>query len=209
MTNLGTQRHYYSEERQRTKTSNLPLPTSNLKNKHMKSFRLIFSIMLIISLLSCVKDGVKNTQVENYVSLLKIGKYNEFELPDFTYKDIPALLEYRNDRQRITNFPENPISSYRMNECSLGMYILWTIESIRITSAENRKSIDRYPSFAPIVMYVNKPHWVEQTNEVHTIVADAYHKWWTENTYKRFDEFKTICPLDKTDYRWNLVSNDE
>ncbi len=175
----------------------------------MKYFKLFFSIALILGLLSCEKHKIKNDEVENYVRLLKMGKYNEFELPDFTYKDIPALLEYRNDRQRITNYPVNPVSSYHMNECSLGMCILWTIESIRITSVEHRKSIDRYPSFAPIVMDVNEPHWVEQTNEVHKIVADAYHKWWTENTYKRFDEFKTICPLDKTDYRWNLVPNDK
>ncbi len=44
MTNLDTQRHDYSEERQRTKTSDFPLLTSSLKNKQMKKATILVNV---------------------------------------------------------------------------------------------------------------------------------------------------------------------
>ncbi len=168
----------------------------------MKNITIIITIILIWGLSACEKNESDNKEVDYYIKLLKMEKYDNLELPDFTYKDIPALLKYRNDRMEIKKFPTNPLSSTAVLKCSLGMYVLWTIESIRITAVENRTSIGRYASLVPAVTDTNYIHYINQTTEIQNIVANAYYKWWNENKYKKFDEFKNINPLSKTKYRW-------
>jgi hypothetical protein len=85
----------------------------------------------LISVAGCDKetpDPSGPLTVENYVELLRNSQYESLELPAFTAEDIPALLEYRNEKELITDYPVNFISSYGMPECRLGIYILWTIE---------------------------------------------------------------------------------
>tara|TARA_R110002020_G_scaffold102250_6_gene240295 strand:- start:614 stop:901 length:288 start_codon:yes stop_codon:yes gene_type:complete len=80
--------------------------------------------LCLIAFCGCVDDlAPSNISVERYVELLKKGDYDATELPNFTSKDIPALLAYRNERQLINDFPENKISSYWLSECTLGMYV--------------------------------------------------------------------------------------
>lgn len=80
-----------------------------------------------------------NLSVEKYVELLETGKYDTIGLPSFTYKDIPGLLKYRNNKQIIIDFPVNPFSSFAGYECKLGVYVLWTIESIRAVAINKEK----------------------------------------------------------------------
>ncbi len=115
----------------------------------MKTFKLLTLIVILIGLFSCDKsesEDLNNLEVNRFVELLREGKYDSFDLPAFTYKDIPALLAYRNETQIITDFPHNGISSLWMPECALGMYILWTIESIRAVAIDSEYLIGRFPS---------------------------------------------------------------
>lgn len=108
------------------------------------------------------------------------------DLPSFTFKDIPALLKYRNEHQIITGFPINGISSIGMPDCSLGMYILWTIESIRAVAIDSKYLIARFPSQNPIVQKIEGGSNVERGSEVQPIISNAYFDWWEENRNKGF-----------------------
>jgi uncharacterized protein DUF4943 len=101
----------------------------------MKTLRTLIVCIFLTSFLGCDNDeseDLNNVDVDRYIELLKEGKYDSLELPEFTYKDVPALLEYRNEIQMIKDFPINEVSSLWLPECKLGMYVLWTVESIRV-----------------------------------------------------------------------------
>jgi len=167
--------------------------------------RLLLLTILIYSSTGCNKNksvDVDNMTVKKYVDLLKEGKYKFRELPNFTYEDISDLLEYSKETQRITNFPVNMISSFAMPECSLGLYILWTIESIRARAINSEKLIGSFPSLNPIVQKREAPFDSEFDVSVQEIISIAYQNWWEANKDKDFDEFKQIDPLEETGYRW-------
>jgi len=147
----------------------------------MKTLKIIIFFIFLISILGCDKNeskDLKNLDVEKYVEQLKKGEYESFDLPEFTYKDIPALLEYRNESQIITDFPHNGISSLWMPECSLGMYILWTIESIRAVAIDSEYLIGRFPSQNPIVQQREEPFDLKSGVEIQEIISSAYYDWW-------------------------------
>jgi hypothetical protein len=175
----------------------------------IKTIRYLFLLTSLFSLIRCDKKDSAETyilddlDVKTYIELLKSNQYDSLNLPSFTYKQIPALLQYRNDTLVITNFPHNPISSFYRSECRLGIYVLWTVESIRAVSINSEYLILKFPSHNPILGMRN----VNQLNLVadslsHPIVAKAYNDWWENNKYKKFDDFKSIDPLEKTDFKW-------
>jgi hypothetical protein len=91
-----------------------------------------------------------------------------------------------------------------MPECALGMYILWTIESIRSIAIDSEYLIGRFPSQNPILAYRDSLELdLVSDNESHIIVAKAYFDWWENNRNKEFDDFKNIDPIDDTDYKWH------
>lgn len=172
----------------------------------MKTFKFLIVMLSLTGLISCNKDKPeenKNLDVERYIELLKANRYDSLELPAFTYNDIPALLKYRNETQIITDFPHNWISSLWGPDCKLGVYVLWTIESIRAVSIKSKYLIGRFPSQNPILQ--KKEDWsdLEYDSEAYEIAAQAYFDWWEENKQKEFDEFKNIDPLEKTIYKWH------
>lgn len=172
----------------------------------MKALKLLTLMLFFIGFSGCDKnesEDLSNIEVNRYVELLKAGKYDSMDLPAFTYSDIPALLEYRNETQKIKGFPVNMISSMGMLDCSLGMYILWTIESIRAVAIDSEYLIARFPSQNPIVQKKESGSNVERGDEVQQIVSKAYFDWWNENKHNDFEEFKNIDPLSKTKYRWH------
>ena len=172
----------------------------------MKTLSILIFCVSLISILGCDKnesEDLKNLDAEKYVEQLKNGEYESFDLPPFTYKDIPALLEYRDETQIITDFPHNGISSLRMPECSLGMYVLWTIESIRAVAIDSEYLIGRFPSQNPIVQQREEPFDLESGNEILEMVSKAYYDWWEDNKHKNFDNFKNIDPLSDLEYRWH------
>ena len=172
----------------------------------MKTVGVIFACVFVMSFLGCDKnesEDFNNLTVDRYVELLKEGKYDSFELPEFTYLNISALLEYRNETQMIKDFPTNGISSLWLPECKLGMYVLWTIESIRAVSIDSEYLIGRFPSQNPIVQKREEPFELKDGNEAHEIISKSYYDWWENNKNKAFNEFKQIDPLTNTEYRWH------
>ncbi len=174
----------------------------------MKLLRITAVILLAIAILGCEKADnmipADNLEVEHYVQLLKSGQFEELNMPPFTYQDIPALLEHRNDNQLITTFPRNPISSFYQNECTLGMVILWTVESIRAVSADSKYLFMRYPSQNPVLARKDAAQLTFATGKnVQTDAAKAYFEWWDKNKHKNFNRFKDQDPLKNTPYRWH------
>jgi hypothetical protein len=179
----------------------------------MKNVKLVFVLISFIGIFSCEKnkscednniDVEYNYEVENFVTHLKANQYDSANLPVFTNQDIPALLQYRNEKQSISNFPRNPISSLYAPDCKLGMFILWTIESIRSVAIESDYLIIRFPSQNPILaLRASAELELVYDDESLSIAAQAYYDWWYSHGCMIFDEFKGIDPLAKTAYRWH------
>ncbi|MEP2346778.1 MAG: DUF4943 family protein, partial [Algoriphagus sp.] len=105
----------------------------------MKTLKTLLTCLFLLTILGCEDDSDPSViSVEKYVELLKQGKYTADQLPDFSSSDIPALLAYRNESQPIKDFPVNTLSSSLTLECSLGMYVLWTIESVRARATNSQ-----------------------------------------------------------------------
>ena len=168
----------------------------NIMKIHVKL--IIFAFVL--GLIGCEKE-TDNTAVEDYISQLRSNTYEAYELPAFLPSDIPALLKYRNETTVITHFPRNGISSYWTGECKLGIYVLWTIESIRAAETESKYLIGRFPSQNPILALKSSPELrlVNDENS-HIEAADAYYYWW--NALYIFTDKMKSDPLEDTDYRW-------
>lgn len=173
----------------------------------MKASLYLVFLAALVSLTGCDKNEVEeinNPTVEQYIELLKSDRYDLLDLPEFTYKDIPALLQYRNETQVITNFARNPISSLYGAECALGMYVLWTIESIRAEAIGSEFLIMRFPSQNPVLALRNSEMLAVVSDSLsHSIAAKAYFNWWENSKKLDFDDFKNIDPLQDTAYRWH------
>ena len=170
----------------------------------MKRTGIAIFLLFLLVFAGCKDESESpNMSVERYVELLKTGKYDDWKLPAFSAKDIAELLAYRNDTRMISNFPVNPISSSWNPEISLGMYVLWTIESIRAGAVESEGLIGSFPSQNPVVKNRYDFSFIEQNPQVQTAVADAYFEWWEGNKGKDFSQFHQIDPLGSTDYRWH------
>ena len=172
----------------------------------MKTVKLAVILVSLIISTSCHKDNdeeIKNVNVNQYIELLKSDKYDSINLPAFTSLDIPALLTYRNETQKITNFPRNGISSYYQRNCTLGLYVLWTIESIRAVSINSKYLIGRFPSQNPLLEKSDASELFLDTNESRKAASKAYFDWWMSNNRKDFNKFKNIDPLKNTEYKWH------
>ena len=162
--------------------------------------RTLTILILAIFMTSCEKIALENMTVKKYISLLKSGRYDYIELPPFDSKDIPELLKYINDSQVITNFPISTTSSFIGPDCKLGVYALWTIESIRVCSIEGETHLFRFPSGNPILIFKDSGSGTLDSDIAHQAAAKAYQDWWDSNS--NFQQIKNINPLDNTDYRW-------
>jgi hypothetical protein len=166
--------------------------------------RLPIKLIMFISLfglIGCEKQG-DNPEVETYIKQLKSNSYEAYELPAFQPSDIPALLKYRNSTMVISNFPHNGISSLWAPDCKLGMYVLWTIESIRAVEVNSKYLIGRFPSQNPILAYrASQELSLVYDTKSQEVAAKAYYDWWY-SSYILNDKM-SIDPLKDTDYRWH------
>lgn len=165
------------------------------------------AILLLIGLIhSCNKsvDIVSgNAEVKAFVVALKDGNYDSLNLPAFNEDHIPALLGFRHERSLINEFPRNPISSFYQQDVALGVYILWTIESIRIQT-DGDQLILRFPSQNPLLVTREITDFDPITDETsQRIIANAYQQWWEENQNQNFAITRQIDPLINTPYRWH------
>lgn len=173
----------------------------------MKLYLSSIILFLLILFAGCDNDNIdkdKNEGVESYIKKLKAEQYNEMYLPAFTCADIPALLGYRESDITIRDFPRNPISSFYFEECRLGIYVLWTIESIRQAAIDTDRHFMGFPSLNPMLGNRNGLEFPPANlDQAHDTAAEAYYRWWYDNKGKPFDEFKNIDPLSETDYQWH------
>jgi hypothetical protein len=161
----------------------------------------LFLLTSLSALIGCEKQG-DNPEVEIYINQLKTNSYKAYELPAFKPADIPALLKYRNSTMTITNFPHNGISSLWAPDCKLGMYVLWTIESIRAVEINSKYLIGRFPSQNPILAFrASRELDLVYDNKSQEEAAKAYYEWWY-SSYILVDKMN-IDPLENTDYRWH------
>ena len=176
-----------------------------ISKENMKPLKAFIVLMMLVGIISCNDNNViRNISVYRYTELLKANQYDSINLPAFTYDDIPALLTYRNDTQVITNFPHNGISSLYAPECKMGMYVLWTIESIRAVSINSEYLIMRFPSQNPILALRDSTGLQLVSDDAsHEIAAKAYYDWWENNKGKNYNEFKNTDPLTGTAYKWH------
>ena|SRR4030042_7090022 len=162
--------------------------------------KLIIFIALL-GLFGCEKQ-IDNPAVETYINQLKSNQYEPHELPAFKPSDIPALLIYRNETMMITNFPHNGISSFWGPDCKLGMYVLWTIESIRAIEIDSEYLIGRFPSQNPILALRDAPALeLVFDDQSHKDAAKAYYDWW--HSIHIFKDKMKVDPLKDTKYRWH------
>jgi hypothetical protein len=165
--------------------------------RHM--VKLLF--LIILSLLAGC-ERTTNPGVEEYINQLASDQYTSYELPDFQPSDIPALLNYRIDTRVITNFPHNGISSLWAPECKLGMFVLWTIESIRAVEIKSENLIGRFPSQNPILALRNSSRLeLVYDDRSHMEAAKAYYDWWY-SAYLLSDKMR-MDPLNDTGYKWH------
>ena len=171
----------------------------------MKPLKTFIVLITFIGLISCSDNKeISSLTVDRYIELLKANQYDSINLPAFTYQDIPALLAYRNETRVITNFPHNGISSMYAPECKLGMYVLWTIESIRAVAIQSDRLIMRFPSQNPILALRDSTEMKLVYDTLsHEVAAKAYNDWWENNKLKEFNDFKSIDPLGGTNYKWH------
>jgi hypothetical protein len=166
--------------------------------------RLLIKLIIlttVFGLIGCEKQ-IDNPEVESYINQLKSNSYESPELPAFQPSDIPALLNYRNETMVITNFPYNGISSLWAPDCRLGMYVLWTLESIRAVEIKSEYLIGRFPSQNPILaLRASTELKLVYDEKSQNEAAKAYYDWW--HSIHIFKDKMKIDPLKDTDYRWH------
>ncbi len=170
----------------------------------MKSLRFLW---LGLILFGCADDesSVSN-EVDDFMAGLRSGKFeNATGLPAFTVEAIPYLLAYRNDTRKVTQFPRNPLSSFIATELTMGIYALWTIESIRASVAPSGGAVfpGRFPSPNPVLaQFGGDGPSTAETLAAQPLAAAAYQAWWQQSQSVGVDELMTIDPLEITDFRW-------
>ena len=162
-------------------------------------------IMLVFSF-SCEEEKYDFPDVDEYIQQLKSGSYPRRNLPEFKTSQIPELMEFRNEAQLIRNFPVNPLSSYYLAECRLGIYVLWTIEYIRKRKTGIADALDPWPSLSPVLTPEkdfdrNRPGDLSVAS-MHAVAATAYFSWWQNEEGKRTGEVMKTNPLKDTGLRW-------
>ena len=173
----------------------------------MKTVLHFFIFFVLFISVGCSKEAIgpeSNQTVDLFVNQLKEGSYTSMKLPAFSSFDIQ---HYLNTEMNLLSFLislGNPLSSYYLNECRLGLYILWVIESIRVGSDNSKIAFFDFYSMNPVLLpksSIERPQTVNSEYS-HQIAADAYSKWWKDNEGKAFNRFRTKDPLLKTDFRW-------
>lgn len=150
------------------------------------------------------KEVTPRYEMEELINLLKSNSYTE-TIPQLHWDDIPSLLSAGNDSTVISQFPRNPVSSYFLNDCYVGVITLWFIESIRISEKDNLISpFEKYPSLNPILKYKNPPEIIpENSIDKLDLAFEAYQQWWEEVQNLEPSDACKIDPLENINLSWN------
>lgn len=157
--------------------------------------------------MSCNNEVLKydDPDVKLFVKQLKTGTYQTkspagyVEVPLFTEKHIPELLEFVDDLTIIPTFPLPPVSSYFGEQIRLGECMLWIIESIRLG----------YPaSMGCKMVYANADNYEGiffLSDEEVWEVCQLYKNWWESRSFPKTRWSVDPCyddPLCRSGYRW-------
>ena len=129
--------------------------------------------------------------VEQFVSWLKSGNFNIWDVPIFDISDIPSLLKYVRNEQTVVVETNSPLSSqfaYPI-KVSMGMVILWIIEGTRL-------DVD-HPSATMTVVDESTGRLIPQND-----IALMYEHWWDKNKNKTIAQLKEISPFEGTNFIW-------
>ena len=160
---------------------------------------LFFYIIACLFLVCCSKKSNDLSMVDMFIDVLKEDSTENLESPKFTVDDISELLDYRNDELIISKFPRNPLSSLYMEDVEVGMFVLWTIESLRMEAIDD-PNFYLFASLNPRVIRVSTSELLDQNN-ILPIVAEAYFEWW--NSSLTTEEKLEMYPLEGMDLKWN------
>jgi len=174
----------------------------------------LFSFLLLALAASCsagdINEGPKAdadpvSYVDGLMQSFRAGTLSVLlTCPDVRWEHIPRLLEYGKSTEIIGNvpIPANPISSYKMLECSEGMFALWMVEAARLQTLNHKVT---WPSQNPFVQSLNgsnnAPTWYINDPTVQQEVLAAYVSWWNDANGKKSASSKD--PLEKTVYMWH------
>ncbi|MDP3435860.1 MAG: DUF4943 family protein [Bacteroidales bacterium] len=161
------------------------------------------SVILLMAT-SCQKDelNIKNPDVTQFVRILKTGNYFEkvgYELPNFSKKHLPELLNYLKDTTNIKEFPTHPLSSKfttpkRLNEC-----LFWTIDGIR--------SGNKYPSLEPCLVdtstYSEQSGYSRVSGKKLIDLSNLYISWYEEYIKNPTELTLKKNLFEQTSYKWN------
>ena len=158
--------------------------------------KLSLFLILLAATVSCLKDDSGSCDprfmtVEQYISLLKSGNFNIWEMPIFEISDIPKLLKHVRNETHVSVDVTSPFSSMFQQKLNttIGMMTLWTIEGTRL-------DVDR-PSAGPVVKGGSGQNIAQKE------VAGLYEHWWVKHKGKKLTELKEISPFEGTDYSWH------
>ena len=160
---------------------------------------LVFCLATLFLSIGCNLQSSNLSDVESFVKELKEESAETFESPDFGSEDIAELLEYSGETTIVSTFPRNPLSSFYQDEVHLGIYILWTIESIRMREIDD-PAFYLFASLNPRLIRVSTGE-LEDQGFILSEVADAYTAWW--NSGQEVEEKLQISPLEDLDLAWN------
>lgn len=165
------------------------------------------AILMLTVCVGCSDEALdyNNPNVDLFVKQLKSGTYSTrspkgfVEVPNFTEKDIPALLRYAEDMAVIPSFPLPPVSAYFSGKARLGECMLWIVESIRLGS---------YASLGCKMVRANAENYEGiyfLTDEEVLDAAARYRRWWENRNFPRTAWTIDPCfnePLCGSGYRW-------
>lgn len=159
---------------------------------------LFICIALLLSV-CCNQQSLEFSEVKTFIETLKEDQKGMTDVPSFKVDHISELLKFRNKEMKILNFPRNPLSSFYMEEVTLGMYVLWIIESIRMEAISD-PNFYLFASLNPRIIRESTRELLNQ-DIILPEVSVAYYEWWNSNL--PFEEKLQINPLEELDLNWN------
>ncbi len=134
--------------------------------------------------------------------------------PEFTWDDIPALLEIAQNDRLIEGMPSLIISSYAGRYCREGMIALWLIEGLRREQALLQGEKQLGEKLQLHIAYSRLPlnpictregmaiGECEHSPEIHKAALQAYRTWWKTAGSLPAYQAAAFYPLDLTNLRW-------
>lgn len=142
--------------------------------------------------------------VSEYTTQLKKDTYTFDVLPEFSPADIDMLLDFSTDDTELTNYPVNPLSSYKGDKVKLGYLALWTVENIRLNYPYDSSDESRFlfPSKNPVLRTTSGGY--EPVDDLENLIraSELYKNWWMEFSEDNFEQLRSIDPLEGSGLAW-------